>query len=97
MKLTWSPLAASDREAIYNYIEADSPQAALLVDQRIWNSTATLLRFPEIGRPGRIPGTRELVIQRTPYIVAYQVQPDRIRILRVVHGAQRWPKNVEQP
>jgi toxin ParE1/3/4 len=94
--LTWSLLAVTDREAIYDYIEAESPRSAILVDDRIWNSTAALKRFPEMGRPGRIAGTRELVIQRTPYIVAYQIQSDRIRILRVLHGAQRWPKRMEQ-
>lgn len=94
MKLIWSPQAVADREGIYDFIDAESPQSAILVDDRIWNATLSLMRFPEIGRPGRIAGTRELVVQRTPYLVAYRIQDDRLRILRILHGAQRWPKRL---
>jgi len=47
--------------------------------------------FPEIGRPGRVAGTRELVIQSTPYIVAYRLRGRSVRILALLHGARRWP------
>jgi toxin ParE1/3/4 len=94
VRVTWSPLAVADRVGIYEFIEADSPRSAILVDDRIWNATSSLSRFPEIGRPGRIAGTRELVVQRTPYLVAYRIQDDRLRILRILHGAQRWPKRL---
>jgi addiction module RelE/StbE family toxin len=50
--------------------------------------------FPEMGRPGRIEGTRELVISRTPYIAAYRIAGDTVRILRVLHGAQQWPDEI---
>jgi plasmid stabilization system protein ParE len=46
---------------------------------------------PEIGRRGRAPGTRELVISQTPFLVAYRVHNETIEVLRVLHGAQRWP------
>ena len=46
---------------------------------------------PHMGRAGRVPGTRELVIPQTPYIVPYRVQGEVIQILRVYHGARRWP------
>lgn len=85
-------LPQADREAIFNYIEADSPQAAVTVDDRIRVQVEELMQFPEIGRPGRIDGTRELVIHRTPYIAAYRITDDSLRILRVLHGAQRWPE-----
>jgi addiction module RelE/StbE family toxin len=52
------------------------------------------MKFPEIGRPGRIDGTRELIIQRTPYIAAYRIAGKTIRILRVLHGAQMWPQEL---
>ena len=94
MKLQWSPSAISDRNKIYDFIDADSPRAAVLVDDRIWNAIERLKQFPETGRPGRIQGTRELVIQRTPYIAAYKIEADTIRILRVIHGAQIWPQPV---
>jgi len=66
MILEWSPFALADRDAIFDYIEADSPRAAVTVDRRIKASVEHLNRFPEMGRPGRIEGTRELVISRTP-------------------------------
>ena len=96
MRLEWSVFAQTDREAIFNYIEADSPQAAVTVDDRIRVQVEELMHFPEIGRPGRIDGTRELVIHRTPYIAVYRITDDSLRILRVLHGAQRWPENMTE-
>jgi plasmid stabilization system protein ParE len=54
------------------------------------------MQFPESGRPGRIEETRELVILRTPYIAAYRITGDTVRILRVLHGAQQWPEDVSE-
>jgi len=96
MRLEWSAFAQADREAIFNYIEADSPRAAVTVDDRIRVQVEELMQFPEIGRPGRIDGTRELVIHRTPYIAVYRITDDSLRILRVLHGAQRWPENMTE-
>jgi toxin ParE1/3/4 len=96
MRLEWSILAQADRDAIFDYIEADSPRAAIAVDDRIREQVETLARFPESGRAGRIEGTRELVILRTPYIVAYRIATDTVRILRVLHGAQRWPEEMPE-
>jgi len=94
MRIEWSVFAQADRDAIFDYIEADSPQAAITVDDRIRVQVEGLLRFPESGRPGRVEGTRELVIDRTPYIAAYRVASDTVRILRVLHGAQQWPDDI---
>jgi toxin ParE1/3/4 len=94
MQLEWSLFAQADREAIFDYIEADSPQAAVAVDDRIRQQVEELMKFPEIGRPGRIDGTRELIIQRTPYIAAYRIAGKTIRTLRVLHGAQMWPQEL---
>jgi addiction module RelE/StbE family toxin len=94
MQLEWSIFAQADREAIFDYIEADSPQAAITVDDRIREQVESLMKFTEMGRPGRIDGTRELIIQRTPYIVAYRIVGKTIRILRVLHGAQMWPEEL---
>jgi addiction module RelE/StbE family toxin len=92
MQLEWSQFAQADREAIFDYIEADSPQAAITVDDRIRQQIEELMKFPKVGRPGRIDGTRELIIQRTPYIAAYRIAGKTISILRVLHGAQMWPQ-----
>jgi toxin ParE1/3/4 len=91
MQVEWSVFALADREAIFDYIEADSPRAAVVMDDRIEARVEGLARFPKMGRPGRIDGTRELVIGRTPYIAAYRIVGKTVRILRVLHGAQQWP------
>jgi len=94
VRLEWSVLALADRIAIFDYIEADSPQAAILIDDRIENAIEGLVRMPRMGRPGRVEGTREHVIRRTPYIAAYRVSERAVRILRVLHGAQQWPEEI---
>lgn len=91
MKLEWSLFAVADREQIFDYIEADNPRAAVTVDNHIENSVEKLLQFPFSGREGRVEGTRELVITGTPYIAAYRIANNTIRILRVLHGARLWP------
>ncbi|MGH9610334.1 MAG: type II toxin-antitoxin system RelE/ParE family toxin [Bryobacteraceae bacterium] len=94
MRLEWSAFAQADREAIFDYIEADSLRAAVAVDDRIRAQIEKLKTFPELGRRGRIEGTRELVIDHTPYIAAYRITGDTVRILRVLHGARRWPEEL---
>lgn len=94
MRLVWTVSAYTDREAIFDYIEAESPQAAVSVDDRIEAEVERLIQFPESGRMGRVEGTRELVISHTPYIAAYRIDDDAVRILRILHGAQIWPENL---
>ena len=96
MKLLWSAFALNDREGIFTHIEADNPRAAIVIDERISAAACLLVDFPESGRPGRVVGTRELVISGTPYIAAYIVTANAIRILRVLHGAQRWPDELPE-
>lgn len=94
MKLTWSAFALLDRDTIFTYIEADNPAAAILIDERIVAAARRLLDFPASGRVGRIAGTRELVINGTPYVAAYAINEATVRILRVLHGAQEWPEQL---
>jgi addiction module RelE/StbE family toxin len=96
MRLEWSVFALADREAIFDYIQTDSPRAAISVDDRIESRIEGLAQFPEMGRPGRIERTRELVISGTPYIAAYRIAGDTVRILRVLHGAQQWPDEMPE-
>lgn len=91
MKLEWSRLALDDRDRIFDYIEQYDPRAAVTNDDRIKTQIDALSSFPESGRSGRIQGTRELVINRTPYVAAYRIEGDAARILRILHGAQLWP------
>ncbi len=94
MRLEWSLSAIEDREAIFDYIEQDNPQAAIDIDEHISVRVEGLRQFPESGRPGRVEGTRELVIDRTPYIAAYRILGDTVCILRVLHGALEWPDSL---
>lgn len=91
MELRWLDDALADITEIYDYIAADDPMAAARVVERIQEAVRLLARVPHRGRPGRWPGTRELVIARTSYIVPYRVRGDAIEILRVFHTARRWP------
>ena len=92
MKLIWSRFALADRDRIFDYIEAQSPNAAIAVDERIGVSARRLTAFPESGCPGRVEGTRELVVRRTPFVLAYSVTEDTVFVRRVLHGAQAWPE-----
>jgi addiction module RelE/StbE family toxin len=95
MKVILSPQAREDLREIFLYIAADNPHAARLVQARLKERVAALKENPHIGRPGRVPGTRELVIAKTPYLAPYQVVGDTIQILRVYHGARQWPEGFE--
>lgn len=96
MKIEWSPLSIADRELIFGYIEMDSPRAAAEVDDRIEQAVDGLAEFLEMGRLGRVAGTRELVIAGTPYLAAYLIEGGIVRILRVLHGAQQWPEKMPE-
>jgi toxin ParE1/3/4 len=91
----WSPEAVADLVALRAYIEQDDPAAAQRVALHIIRNIEALLPDnPEMGRPGRVPGTRELVIPKTPYIVPYRVVGGAIQVLRIFHGARRWPETL---
>ena len=96
MKLVWTALAIEDREAIYDWIDRESPRNAIMIDTRISDSVERLMEFPESGRAGRVAGTRELLVVRTPFIAVYGVADETIRILRVLHGAQEWPDDIQR-
>ncbi|MFC5863866.1 type II toxin-antitoxin system RelE/ParE family toxin [Acidicapsa dinghuensis] len=92
MRITWNRQAIRDLDEIAIYIANDSPQNAALVETRIHRTAIALSEFPLVGRLGRIAGTRERVVGRTPFILIYRVEPDEIRILRVIRGTRKWPK-----
>jgi toxin ParE1/3/4 len=92
MIVVWSPEAIEDLSSLRAYVAEESPAGARRIVLRILHAVEHLLPDnPHMGRPGRVPGTRELVIPRTPYIVPYRVKRDVIQILRVYHSARRWP------
>ena len=91
MNIVWTAPAEADLDGIVDHILAANPQAAWAMYERIRDRVERLVRFPYTGRPGRLRDTRELVIADTPYIVVYRVRPPVIEVLRVLHGAMRWP------
>ena len=92
MNIAWSPEAIEDLASLRVYIAEDNPAAARRVVLHIIQNVEQLLPDnPNIGRAGRVPGTREFVIPRTPNIVPYRFQGSTIQILRVYRGARRWP------
>ena len=94
MKLIWTRLAHIDRAAIRTYIAQDNPAAALALDTVFSRRTRQLIAHPDIGRPGRVAGTRELVVHEN-FIVVYDVAGDLVRILRILHAARQWPPSNE--
>jgi toxin ParE1/3/4 len=91
MKIKWTPTAARHLEALEDYIAQDNPSAAYRVAQTIRKQIEMLILHPYSGRTGRVEGTRELVISKTPYIVAYAVSENNISILAVLHHSRKWP------
>lgn len=94
MQLVWTPRARRARETAIEFIAEHNPTAALGQLDEIERQTDMLIQHPDMGRPGRIKGTRELVISHTPFIVVYRVKrrAKRIELLRFLHGSQQWPK-----
>ncbi|MCP4627005.1 MAG: type II toxin-antitoxin system RelE/ParE family toxin [bacterium] len=93
MRIKWLDLAVDDLDDIAGYISQDNPEAARRTVRRLWTSVKSLAEQPEMGRPGRVHGTRELVVNDTPFVVPYRVVGSEIEILRVLHGARDWPKS----
>ncbi len=91
MKVEWLPEAERNRQRHGPPSAAGVPGGALDLGDAIEAAVARLADYPESARPGRVQGTRELVVTGTPWIVVYRIEPAAIVILRVLHGAQRWP------
>lgn len=90
-KIIWSAPAIDDLEVIQKYIFPRNPQAAQGMVRRIFEAVLILESMPYTGRHGRISGTRELVIPKTPYIVPYRVSNERLEIIRVYDARRKWP------
>lgn len=91
MRVRWLRRALLDLDEVEAHIALDDPQAAAEVVLRIVRAVSLLKEQPGIGRAGRVPGTRELVVPTTPYIVPYRVKDDAVQILRVYHSSRKWP------
>lgn len=92
MIVVWLKNAIKSRDVLLDYIAQDNISAAIEQGDRIEDTAKLLPNNPEIGRAGRKQGTREMVISGTSFILVYRVRAERLEILRVLHGAQQWPK-----
>ena len=92
MRVEWTKKALSNLDNAVEYIATDNPTAARKVAQKIWNTTQLLTKQPGLGRPGRVSGTRELVIAGLPYILPYVENDGIIVILRILHTSMKWPE-----
>ena len=94
MQLRWTPAARRNLQSVHDFIAGDNPGAAVGIVLEIVRQVAMLAQYPALGRPGRVEGTRELVISRLPYIVPYNVAGDMVRVLGVLHGSMKWPERL---
>lgn len=94
MRIRWLRKALANLDAEAEYISRDSKQAARRTVATIEQAAEQLADYPSSGRPGRVPGTRELIVTGTPYIIPYRVRGGTVEILRVFHGARKWPSNL---
>jgi toxin ParE1/3/4 len=92
LKIRWLSRALLDLDEAYLYAALDNPAAAMRLIKQIQEGVPRLSEYPLMGRAGRVPGTRELVIAGTPYLVVYQVGVKKVVVLAVLHGARRWPR-----
>jgi plasmid stabilization system protein ParE len=91
MNIVWCPRAVGHLRQIRKCIAEDDPGAAARVAEKILASVELVAQQPSMGRPGRVPGTRELVVTGTPYIIPYRVDRQRLELVAVFHGRQKWP------
>jgi toxin ParE1/3/4 len=91
MNVVWSRRAIHHLVQLRAHIEKNSEQNAAIVASRILKAVDLLQFHPELGGPGRAVGTRELVIPDTPYIIPYRVRRQRLELIAVFHGGQKWP------
>ena len=92
MRVRWLRTALRNLDEEASFIAVDDSVAARLVVERLLEAVAQLAEQPGLGRPGRVHGTRELVVSKTRYIVPYRVRGDTVEILRVLHTSRRLPE-----
>ena len=91
MRIRWLRKALRNLDEEATYIAAEDESAARLVVRRIFDAVGQLVEQPSAGRPGRVPGTRELVVRNARYIIPYRVRGNSVEILRVFHTSRRLP------
>ena len=91
LTIRWFSAAVRDRLQHLDYISEHDPSASLRIDEQISQQLQLLSRHPLMGRTGRVSGTRELVIARSPFLLVHRMHSNEIQVVRMLHGAQQWP------
>ncbi len=91
MNIVWSSRAIEHLSHLRAYVALDNPKAANRVAAALLDAVERLAELPNLGRPGRVAGTRELVVPGTPYVIPYRLRGDRLEVIAVLHGRQKWP------
>lgn len=94
MKIVWTPRSRRNLRDAARYLTQFNPLAALSMVRTLRAAPQQLLQYPASGRPGRVDGTRELVVIGTAYILPYRVHHDTIEILAVIHSSRQWPDQI---
>lgn len=94
MRIVWSRRALRHLRHLRSYIAQDNPDAAARVAEKLLAAVEPLAVHPDLGRPGRVVGTGELVVPDTPYVIPYRVRGARLELIAVFHGRQKWPAHL---
>ena len=94
MTIVWAPGAIEHLAHLRAYIAHDNPKAANRIAGALLDAVERLAELPNLGRPGRVGGTRELVVPGAPYIISYRLRADRLEVIAVFHARQKWPKDL---
>lgn len=92
MIVIWTPEAEQDRDAVWDYIALDDASVAARMDELFSLAATRLTSFPEIGKAGRIPGTRELIAHES-YRLVYEIEDGTVWIHALIHTARQWPSS----
>jgi toxin ParE1/3/4 len=90
--IVWSPRAIEHLAHLRAYISRDNPEAANRIAGTLLEAVERLAELPNLGRPGRVDGTRELVVPGTPYVIPYRLRSARLEVIAVFHARQKWPR-----
>ena len=94
MTIVWAPRAIGHLAHLRSHIAKDNPNAASRIADTLLAAVERLAELPNLGRPGRIAGTRELIVPGTRHVIPYRVRGDRLEVIAVFHGRQKWPKRL---
>ncbi len=91
LEVRWTKIALADLNSAFEFISRESPPAARKVVKKILDSLEQLKAFPESGKDGRVPETRDLFVSTTPYFIVYKFKGNHLEILNVLHSSKKWP------